>query len=139
MKFFVMAFVLSTALTGFAPPVTDEPWFKADPAEIPAGGSAKLSWQWKAATRGYLSSVGFVNRPSGETVNVAPSETTSYVLIVEAPGLEPRVLTQRVIVRGSKGSSGIWPPDPFAALAYQADKDVRSISLATLAERVRTV
>jgi hypothetical protein len=115
----------------------DEPLFKVDKPEIAAGGSAGLSWQWKQATRGYLSSVGLVNHPSGETVNVSPNETTSYVLILEAPGSSPRVLAQTVVVRGAKGRSGEWPDDLFVPLAYQSDYDIGSASLSVLAARVR--
>lgn len=119
--------------------MSDEPLFKADKPEIAAGGSASLSWQWNPATRGYLSSLGLVDHPSSDTVRVSPDETTSYVLILEAPGLLPRVLVQRVVVRGAKGRSGDWPDDLFVPLAYQADYDINSTSLSVLAARVRSV
>jgi len=65
-----------------------------------------------------------VDHPSSDTVEVSPNETSSYVLILEAPGALPRVLAQRVVVRGAKGKSGDWPDDLFVPLAYQADHDV---------------
>jgi hypothetical protein len=139
MKFWILPFALSAVLTGFASPAPDEPSFKADKSEIPTGGSARLMWQWNPATRGYLSSIGLVDHPSGDTISVSPGETTSYVLILEAPGVSPRILAQRVVVRGAKGSSGDWPTDPFAPLAYQADDDIHSTSMSTVAARVRSV
>lgn len=139
MRFFALAFLLSTTVVGHASPASDDPWFKADTLEIAAGGSAKLNWHWNLATRGYLTSVGLVEHPSGDTVSVSPIETTSYVLILEAPGFSPRILTQHLVVRGGKGKAGVWPDDPFTPLAYKADHDIRSTSLAEAAARVRNV
>lgn len=139
MRLCVLLFALSAVWIGFASPIPNGPSFTADRLEIPAGNSVKLSWQWHLATRGYLSSVGSLDHPSGDAIKVSPDETTSYVLVLEAPGLSPRVLTQRVIVRGAKGSSGVWPPDPFAPLAYQTDYDIHSPSLAAVCARIRSV
>jgi hypothetical protein len=132
-------FVLLTALVVLAAPAPDEPWFRVDTTEIPARGDTKLSWLWNPATRGYLSSLGIIGHPAGDTVRASPDETTTYVLILEAPGQSPRVLTQRVIVRGAKGSTGDWPSDPFAPLAYQADYDLQFKSLAAVSARIRSV
>jgi len=139
MRFWVLRFALSAVLVAFASPIPDEPLFKVDQSEIETGGSTNLRWRWNPATHGYLSSLGLVDHPSSDTVSVSPDETTSYVLILEAPGLLPRILTQRVIVRGAKGTSGDWPNDLFAPLAYQADDDIHSKSLATVAAKVRRV
>jgi hypothetical protein len=132
-------YVLLAALGAVALPALDEPWFRAETLEIPVGRSAQLSWHWSAATRGYLSSQGSVDHASGGTVGVSPAETTSYVLVLEAPGVTPRILTQRLIVTGTKGSAGVWPADPVAPLSYKADYDIVSASMVELAIRVRKV
>jgi hypothetical protein len=139
MRFRPAPFVLQTALVALAAPALDEPSFQVDTPEIQARGSATLRWQWSPATRGYLSSLGLVDHPSGDSVSVSPDETTSYVLILEAPDQSPRVLTRRVVVRGAKGSSGYWPSDPFAPLAYEVDYDMHSKSLAAVSARIRSV
>ena len=139
MRFRLLAFVLSIVCVCIASPVPEVPSFTADRLEISAGDSVRLSWRWDSARRGYLSSVGLLDHPSGDSVMLSPDETTSYVLILEAPGLSPRILTQHVAVRGSKGSSGDWPREPFGPLAYETDYDIHYTSLAAVSARIRSV
>jgi len=118
----------------------DEPWFKAEKGEIPFGGATTLSWQWNGAIRAYLSSHGPIGNPARGTLNVSPMETTTYVLILEAPGLPSKVLTQRIIVATGAKGSGVWPHDDIhLPLAHSSEFDLRSGSMARAASKVRRV
>jgi hypothetical protein len=130
-----LSIALAVIALGASPP--DEPWFRVEPPEITAGNRAILSWGWRDAAGGYLSDLGLVEHASDGRVTVSPEQTTSYVLVLDAPGRSPRVLTLRLAVRGSKGSSGDWPSDVFDPLPYQVEYDIRSPSLSSVAARVR--
>lgn len=139
MRFWIFLCVLLVALVILTSATDNEPGFKLDKSEIVAGESVHLSWLWPPAKRGYLSGRGLLERPSGDKIEVTPQETTSYVLVLEAPGSSPRILTERVIVRGSKGSSGDWPDNPFDPLVYQASYDIHSSSLAEVLNKIESV
>ena len=107
--------------------------------EVPPGEKVSLRWHWNVATNGYLSSIGRIDSASGGTAIVAPTETSSYVLVLEAPGLPPRVLSLRILVPGAKGSASVWPTDLFVPLTFQNDYSLNATSLATVAAKVRDV
>src|SRR5581483_8843893 len=67
---------------------------------------------------------------------VFPTETTSYVLILEGADSAPMILTRHVVVHGAKGSAGDWPSDIFEPLEYKADFDL-SASMVRVASSVR--
>jgi hypothetical protein len=132
------AAVLLAAIFAHARAADDEPWFRADRTEIPVGASVDLSWHYGAATRGYLSNIGLIKHPEGGKVTVSPTETMSYVLVLEGPSSPPMVLTQLVTVSGAKGSAGTWPNDPFNPLDYgDVPYDLQPASLAVTAEKVQ--
>ncbi len=130
--------LLVVALSESIRPAAEAPWFRADPAEVVAGGPVTLTWGWAGAKDGYLSSHGHIDHPSDGSAIVLPLETTSYVLVLEAPGVAPRILSVRVAVTGAKGGSGEWPPDLFVPLEFRREFDSRA-SLVKLAVRLRSL
>jgi hypothetical protein len=112
------------------------PGFIAEPPEISAGSSAELRWEWPQASRGYLTGAGSLESPPKGTLNVAPRETTDYILILETPDQSTKILSQRIVVRGAKGSVSDYPPDPFDGVPKSFDT---SGTLTDVAVRIRTL
>ena len=131
--------LLTAFLLGGPVVALDEPSLTAGRVEVTAGQSVELKWLWKPATAGYLSAVGTLEIPSQGMVSVTPTETTAYVLILEAPLRGTRVLSATITVQGAKGESGLLPDDPFSPLAFQSDYDLSKRSLAVAAAKTRTV
>ena len=125
-------FLFSLLALAEQPP--DQAWFRSDTLELRGGGSAKLMWHWTAATSGFLSGRGVLENPKDGSFSVSPSESTEYVLILEARNAPTQVLSARVLVRGAKGSAGEWPTDPFTPFPFEANYDVTE-SLAVLAAK----
>lgn len=120
-------------------PAEDRPLFTADKEEIPLGESATLTWKWPVASEGYLSSIGMIQNPKGGSTEVRPRETTDYVLVLDAPGMSPTVLSRRIIVRGGKGSASDWPQDWFDGLPFSSGYTSAGQSLSKLVGRTKTV
>jgi hypothetical protein len=110
-----------------------------DRVEVSQGESATLTWSWPSASQAYLSTAGLVANAGSGSMEVRPKETTDYVLVIETSSHETRILSQRVVVKGAKGSSTEWPRNPFLPLAYEREYRVAKISLVRLADRVRTL
>jgi hypothetical protein len=116
-----------------------QPSFNVDAAEIRAGEAANLTWKWQSASTGYLSCYGLLYHPKGDLLRIIPSETTDYVLILEASGVSPRILSRRVVVRGAKGSESDWP-DGFVPLgAEQQFTAAPTDGLSQIADRTRRI
>jgi hypothetical protein len=117
----------------------DQTWFRSDKSELSAGGNVKLTWHSSAATSAYLSGFGLVENPKNGSATVSPPETTDYVLILEIPSGPPQIFSQRIVVRGAKGSAGEWPADPFQPLGFERNYPDVAASLAMLARTTERV
>jgi hypothetical protein len=69
--------------------------FDADTHEVSPGQPAHLTWKSSTATEAYLSSYGLLSNPRSGSLEEKPTETTDYVLILEAPGVPPQVLSHQ--------------------------------------------
>jgi hypothetical protein len=110
----------------------------AEPNEISAGQTTTLSWIVPAGAIGFLSPhLGLITGPSSSSVQLKPSSSIDYVLIIESRDVPPVLISRHVRVSGTKGAENDW--HLVEPLAVRIEYVLRRASLARLSQRVQQV
>lgn len=98
------------------PPAPPAAYLTVTPASIPRGATATLSWRAQAAQEASISpQLGSVDKRG--TVNITPTQTTTYTLVAHGPGGEAQATATITVVQPAAPPAP--PPAPARAPSMQ--------------------